>query len=294
MSELHVITTYWNPLGYRSRRRLYEQFRDRMAADGVALHTVELATRADGFEVTSASDPLHIQLVSPDQLWRKENLVNIAIRGLPADWRFVAWLDADIAFSRRDWAAETLRQLERHAFVQMFTHFEDLGPNDEPLKAREGFVYSQRAGAAALGQPGGAWAARREALEAVGGLIDWSILGSNDYFMALGLIGAIQPETTRMPGSNYAASLLDWQEKCRGLTGDLGWVDTRLLHAWHGSKADRGYDTRWKILVDNNFDPDLDLVRDDRGLLGFSGRNPVLREQIEAYFLARNEDGVAL
>jgi len=30
--------------------------------------------------------------------------------GLPRDWRYVAWIDADVHFLNRDWAQETLHQ----------------------------------------------------------------------------------------------------------------------------------------------------------------------------------------
>ncbi|HKT54735.1 MAG TPA: hypothetical protein VJP88_09805, partial [Caulobacteraceae bacterium] len=218
MSKLHVITTYWNPIGYRSRRALYEQFRKRMADDRVELHTIELSTDERGFEVTHNDDPRHIQVRSADQLWYKENLINIAVRALPADWEFAAWVDADVAFVRPDWADQAMEELRHHAFVQLFTHVVDLGPQYEPLETQDGFAYgwvkSGRQSSGWFGQPGGAWAVTRDAFEQVGGLIDWSIMGSNDYFAALGLTGGIEPEKTRMPGSTYATMLLDWQNRC--------------------------------------------------------------------------------
>lgn len=298
MDELYVITTISNPLGYVSRYKLYREFCRHIEKSGAVLYTVELAFGDQPFAVTTEGNPHHVQLRSPHQIWHKENLINVALKRLPADWKYVAWLDADIAFVRPDWVTETLRQLQRHPFVQMFTHAIDLGPAYEPLKTYEGFAHRYRAGTTASkghGQMGYAWAARRSDLEAVGGLVDWSILGSNDYYMALALIGAVDPDSTHMPQSAYAATFLDWQEKCeRHIGRDIGYVENTLFHFWHGRRANRGYSTRWRILVDHQFDPRTDLVRDEHGLLGLSGTKPGLREDIAAYFRSRDEDSVDL
>jgi hypothetical protein len=146
-----------------------------------------------------------------------------------------------------------------------------------------------------MGHPGFAWAARREALESVGGLVDCAILGGGDRFMALSLIGQLEERLVRIPGSSYAATLFQWQEKAAThIRGNVGHVDTTLLHYWHGSKKDRGYDTRWRILADHGFDPQVDLRRDRRGLLELTADKPDLRDAIRAYFHSRNEDGTEL
>ena len=308
MSELYVIATISNPLRFKSRYKLYEEFRDRLLHDGAILYTIELAFDGQDFAVTQNDNGHHFQFRSQHLFWHKENLVNVALQHLPPDWKHVAWLDADIAFARHDWVQETLNQLKHHAFVQMFSHAIYLGPNYEPLKLYEGFAYRHLKGRAdeaaqsssgakpaglnkEYGQMGGAWAARREALEAVGGLIDWSILGANDYYMALALIGAIDPQSTRMPGSNYANTLMAWQERCQKRIGsDIGYVNNSLFHYWHGSRKDRGYGTRWHILVDHQFDPAVDLRTNAQGLLELTDAKPELRDAIRNYFTVRNED----
>lgn len=294
MPDLHVVTTVSNPLNFASRYRLYREFSRHIEASGAILHTVELALEDQPFAVTEATNPRHVQVRSRHHIWHKENLINIAIGRLPRDWKYLAWLDADIAFMRPDWVAETLRQLQLNCFVQMFTHVIDLGPNYEPIDNYEGYAYRRLTGLEAtkgIGQTGYAWAARREALDSVGGLIDWSILGSNDYFMALGLFGQIEPATTRMPDSNYAAMLLQWQERCRkAVAGPVGYVGNTLVHYWHGRRADRAYSSRWKILVEHQFDPATDLARDRQGVLELTDAKPALRAAIRAYFENRNED----
>jgi hypothetical protein len=301
MSELCAITTVFNPAGYASRFKLYHDFREQIRRSGITLYTVELAIGNQGFCVTDARDPHHIQLRTGHELWYQENLFNVALKRLPLHFDSVAWIEADVIFVRPDWVSATKKQLEKYRFVQLFSHAVDLGPKFEPLKIREGFVYRYLSGraelgprvfdAGGLGKTGYAWAAHRATLEQLGGLIETTIVGSSDYFTALALIEQLTPEKTRRPGTEYAASLMRWQSNCqRYVNGSIGYVDGTILHCWHGRREDRGYDTRWRILLENKFDPQLDLRKNDDGLFELTERNPDLRDAIRRYFRSRNED----
>ena len=147
MPQLYAITTVYNPAGYESRFRLYREFAKRLEKSEVALYTVELAAGDQDFAVTDPEDPCHIRLRSPHALWYKENLINIAIGRLPSDWEYVAWLDADIQFLRPDWVTQTIAELQRRAFVQLFSHMVDLGPNFEVLGVSESVAFRLARGA---------------------------------------------------------------------------------------------------------------------------------------------------
>ena len=143
--------------------------------------------------------------------------------------------------------------------------------------------------------PGYAWAARREALEHLGGIIDWAILGSGDHHMAMALVGDVEKTFPSQMHSRYAKKMLLWQERAlKYLRKDIGFVDGTIAHFWHGKKKDRGYISRWDILTKNNFDPDLDLKRDTQGLYVLTDNNYKLRDGIRAYFRNRSEDSIDL
>jgi hypothetical protein len=109
--------------------------------------------------------------------------------------------------------------------------------------------------------------------------------------MALGMIGEADAQATGMPGSNYAKALMEWQQRCQGLIGcNIGYVNNLLVHYWHGSRKDRGYSTRWRILVDHLFDPTVDLRTNAEGLYELTDAKPELRDAVRDYFMARNED----
>jgi hypothetical protein len=89
--------------------------------------------------------------------------------------------------------------------------------------------------------------------------------------------------------------LYEWQARAeKYIKRDVGMMDGLLYHYWHGRKADRGYMTRPQILVKHQFNPALDLKRDWQGVWALTDRNIDLRDDIRAYFAARNEDSIDL
>ena len=308
MTPLYLITPYSNLVRSSTRRRLFGEFAERIrGTPGVTLVVVELTHGSRPFEVTRPGNPLHVQLHSSEELWQKEAMLNVAIARLPHGAKYVAWVDADVAFSRPDWAAETVHQLQHYAVVQMFSHAQDLGPAYEPMQLHAGFVYNYRThglavewrgpcpdevGNRAGGHPGYAWAARLDALDAIGGLLDYAVLGSADNHMAHAMVGLMEDTLYDGITPGYRDYLLRWQARCaEAARGLVGYVPGTILHYWHGKKSSRGYHWRWRILQECGFDPRVDLRRDTQGLLRLDPSRTELRDRIMGYMRSRNEDG---
>jgi len=93
-------------------------------------------------------------------------------------------------------------------------------------------------------------------------------------------------------GKNYMRRASEFQRLCdMHIQGNLGYTDGSIRHYWHGSKKKRYYVERWDILVQNNFNPDLDIATDQWGVPFLTGTKPKLRDDIRKYFRARDEDG---
>lgn len=303
--KFHVISVVSNPIRFQSRKELYRQFVKELEMAGVNHQTVEVAFGDRPFELTTADDPRALRLRSFEELWHKENMINLAIQRLPSDWEYVAWIDADVAFARRDWVDETVHQLQHHMVVQLFRDAVDLGPDHQAIQTHKGFVWSYLNSNQPPKpyytdwHPGYAWAARREAIDALGGLIDKSILGAGDRHMALSLIGkGNQTVETRMH-PEYHDMIRTWEERAeRFIRRDIGFVDGTLLHYWHGKKIDRRYHDRWKILVDFQYRPYHDLKRDWQGLYQLNDDGTIrcikFRDTMRWYYRARNEDSIDL
>jgi len=340
---LYVVTTVFDPMRYHSRWELYRTFQKHVRDSGAVLVTIEAAFGDREFAVTQHAPPyglgedvdyakldvqvpqdakrlppsragqdylkvrLHWSLHTSSELWLKECLINRAIQHLPPDWRYVAWIDADVFFVRPDWVPATLHALQHAPFVQMFSESVDVSPDHEVLQRAKGWVWCHRSGMkpadpgpdyrAPAGMvywhPGFAWAARRDGYESVGGLIDWEIMGAADWRMARALTGQAHYDVTGAVHPNYRAKLLRWEALAeRHIKRNLDFVPGLVVHRWHGRKRDRGYHTRWRLIQEHQFDPETDLARDSQGIYYLTDYKPALRDGLRAYFRARNEDSI--
>lgn len=300
-SDLHVVTAIFNPWRYRSRIKLYNDFEKYVKDSGGILTTIELAMGDRDFVVTSEDNPRHIQVRTSHELWHKERMLNLAIQRLPKEWKYCAWVDADVVFSRPDWVHETVHLLQHYPVIQMFSQAADLSPNYEVLKIFDGMIAAYQNGNIVRGvkgnyesyHPGFAWAMRKDAYNDLGGLFDTSILGSGDRFMAMSFIGKGRLSYPNGISKGYIESLELWNTRSKKfIRKNVGHLPGLLLHYWHGKKANRKYKERWQILVDNNYDPEFDLKFDHQGLYQWTNRNPKLAYETRDYFRTRNEDSI--
>lgn len=312
-AKLHVCTMVSNPVRYASRPQLFEKFRAQNEGEHIVHWTVEIAYGKRPFSVTQRDNRHHLQIRTSHEIWHKENALNLLFAHVLSedpDAEYFAWVDADVTFARPDWAYETIQQLQHFDVVQMFSHAQDVGPKCEPIgkQPAKGFVWSYynepafmrspaRFGYSVDGHPGYAWAARRSALDAFGGLIDFAICGGADRHMACGLIGTIERSTPTITKTidelapNFRAGLYLWQERALALQKNVGYVDGLLNHHWHGKKKDRKYGDRWRVYTENGYDPLRHLCRDSQGLYQLTG-TAKLRDDLRSYFRARNEDSI--
>lgn len=329
LSKFWVVTVISNPVRYKRRYELYWRFAEMCKHAGVRLITVEQAFGERPFMVTHASNPHHLQVRSVEELWHKENMINLGVRHACAlaqstgqQVREIAWVDADCrpAMPYREWFEETWHQLQHHQFVQMWEYLIDLDIRHNPigvpnrgfmanyihygdpnvyenrkiLVPDEEYEYNQKA-IVSWGAPGLAWAANIEAFNQIGGLMDFSILGANDWYFAHCLVGSMTMNKVDYGGSRYLEKMFYYQELCeRWIKRDVGYVPGIVYHDFHGKKANRFYSTRGKILVVCGYNPDRDLKYDAQGLLQLETWEPrqiVLRDKIRGYFRRRNEDG---
>jgi hypothetical protein len=318
--HLYVVTMLENPLRWRSRYWNYWMFERECEAAGALLYTVEVAFGDRHFEITEPGNPRHLQLRTRSELWHKENALNLLINRLPAEAAYIAWIDADIKFQRPDWAQETMQLLQHFDFLQMFSYAQDMNPDYEPVnQPSTGFMYKWLTAAppphdprlleprvinfgysygagGVYGHPGFAWAARKDALDRVGGLIDFAILGSGDYHMATALVGQVErslPHHTK----SYRNWCYEWQDRAeRFIRRNVGYMPGTALHSWHGHKGNRNYNKRFMLLGNAAFDPVSDIKRDWQGLWALNDqwtpRSIALRDGIRAYARMRNEDAV--
>lgn len=331
LKNFWVITPYFNSVQHKTRQVNYHRFMKICQAAGVNVLTVEVIFGDRPAEVTTKDDPFHLQLRCPgEEFWFKENMINRGIEYICARFPemitedgIIAWIDADCApvCPPAEWFEMTKKSLDHYLIVQMFEWLVDLGPEYQVINGpNRGFMasyehYGRRVpkigdvvskpseagyGRTSMGGPGLAWAARVSTLSALGMLIDITILGAGDWWMAHALLGLVTPdmnEVRRLP--SYGQYILNWQKRAlHYVKKDVGFVKVAMYHYFHGLKEEtRFYGTRGQILIRHDFNWLEDLKRDSQGLWQLeviTDRQIAMRDDLRTYMHTRNEDSIPL
>ena len=265
--KLNVIIVVSNPCQFAKRYILAREFIKRFDDEvDVKLFIVELIYPNQKYVLTEPNNPNHLQL------------------------------DADIEFENASWAMDTLKILNGcKDIVQLFSHACDLDRNKLSMSVFNSFGYQLCKGNKYCNQginfwhPGFAWACTRKAYEKMGGIYDRSILGSGDHIMALSFIGAGDKSIHGDADESFKLSVKEFELNARNLR--LGYTPGVIRHYYHGSKVNRKYSERWKILIDHKFNPDTMIKRNSDGILIPTKDCPQeLLDDIMTYFKERNED----
>ncbi len=314
-APLYVVTTLFNSARYRTRWKHWEDFAKAVDEQpNAVLYTVEIAFGERHHVIPdppAGSRHRVIRLRTSHEIWLKENATNIGVAHVLADHpdcRYLAWVDADVRFARDDWADETVQRLQHYDVVQMWSQYQDLTHDHELIGTSPSFMANYVKGEHKKhppkghyphdhpkrgypGAPGLAWACTRRAWDLLGGLLDVTILGAGDWYMAHGFVGYdCVPSLHNHP--RYLEDVRLWQERAALLNRNVGVVPGLAIHRFHGHKVSRKYGTREQILVRTQFDSRRHISRDGQGLLQFTGLcPPELRDAVRRYLHERNEDG---
>jgi hypothetical protein len=301
--DLGVVTSYFNPYGFRARAENFERFVAPIREGGIPIVIVEAT-----FDGQGATLPEHhgsLRVPARDVMWQKERLLDLGVGWLPRECQKVAWLDADVLFEDEAWAVRTSELLDDALVLQPFAAAVRLPRGaSEPRDGDDAYesfarVVADRPEALAHGKydlhghTGFAWAARRD-LVAQHGLYDASIGGSADHMMAHAFASDIDsPCIDRMVGrgGRHRAHYRRWATRIRDDSrGRLTYTPGRLLHLWHGTLENRRYAQRNKELRAFGFDPKADIRISSHGCWEWASDKPELHAWARRYFLERRED----
>lgn len=295
---LHVIMVVSNPCNFARRIILAKEFIQRMEFEKhVKLYIVEMAYNNEPYYLTDEFNSMHLRLRTKHLLWHKENMINLGIQKLlPADWKAAAWIDADVEFESPEWALHALKVLNgSRDIVQLFSHAVDMDPQQHAMRIFQSFGFQYNKGIKYTNgglnyfHPGYAWAITRRAYEKIGGLYQNGILGSGDFNMAMSLIGKAISSVNRGESDSYKNDVLAYETRIKGLR--IGYIPGVIRHYYHGTKANRFYNTRWKILIEYCYDPIKHITTDKDGIIIPTEDFPKsMLQEIRNYFYSRNED----
>jgi len=303
--DLGVVTSYFNPCGFRGRAENFERFVRPIKDAGIPLVIVEAFFEENGASVALPPHHESLRIKARDVMWQKERLLDLGTGWLPPSCTKVAWLDADVLFENPDWAVETSARLETAVVVQPFETAVRLSRGETTPRdgddAFESFasVFVHRPLALVPGKydlhghTGFAWAARRD-LVARHGLYDAAIGGSADHLMAHAFSGDTGSACiTRMLGygGRHLAYYRRWAARVRAeVQSRVTYTPGRLLHLWHGSIENRRYAQRNKELHRLGFDPKKDIRISETGVWEWASDKTELHDWARTYFVERRED----
>jgi hypothetical protein len=297
--KLNVIIVVSNVCLYGRRYRLLNEFVKRIEEEeeNVNLYVVELIYPKQKFMVTQSGNKKHLQIKTATPIWHKENMINLGVKYLlPPDYKAFAWIDADIEFENNTWALDTLKILNGcKDVVQLFSHALDMDKDETNLNLFNGFGYSYCKNKAYTTKgndywhPGYAWAITRNAYEKIGGIYDKGVLGSGDNIMALSFINKVKNMHNINYHADYKQSMTDYEVKAKNLR--LGYTPGVIRHHYHGTKQNRQYTERWKIMMKHHYSPKEHLIYDSQGILIPTAKfSDEFKADIMSYFQERKED----
>ena len=307
MTELHVFTARFNPLGWSVPHQHYLDWAHTLRALGADVTVVECAYGERPWLCEIPGVVTHIGVRADSWAWTKENLLNIGISRRP-EAKYICWSDSDVFPRRRDWVAATVDALQHYHIVQPWENCYDLGPGDShshvwrsfcrqylhghPIIVGDGKKFNEFwAGDREYPHSGYCWATKRRILNEVGGLFEYGGMGAADHHQAVALLGQVKHSIPQAVSTSYRAALTTWEARAQhAVNGRIGYVAGTIEHRFHGAKDNRQYWDRWQMFLRHQFDPLTDLKRNSWGVLEFAGNKPRLEHEWDQYLRMRWED----
>lgn len=299
-----IITSYYNPSNYKTRKDNYDKFIAVLDKSKIRHLVVECVFPNQNFSL-----PVNnvIRMTSSSVLWQRERLVNLAMTFLEKSIKYVAWVDCDLLFYNPFWINETVSLLLKYPVVQLFDQCIKLPKGveqydgDGKISASFASIVTKKSSVLGPysnekhGTSGFAWAFRRDVIEGCG-LYEYAIVGGADDYMAHAMFGDFESPClkSKMNGNSFIRNhYLEWAKKFYdAIGGNIGVVPGSILHLWHGDLKNRQYFERHKVLNCLGFNPYEDILAIPGMPLEWSkNTSSELKNWVINYFSERAEDG---
>lgn len=303
LSRLAVITCLFAAVPSRNRAANFRDFSASLQASGVELHGIEGLYDGQTPLTTPGDRWRHVRLV--DRLWHKERLLNLLVETLPSDYDAVAWLDADLLFSDpAGLPGRIMSTLSQYPVAQAWEIAEQLGANDKPSKFWNDSLTMRSMASVNAGKTfadthagrshaGFAWAMRRDAWRAIGGLYEREVNGGADATMCSAFWGDVRNGRWSQLNPFMQSEIAAWSDRASTeIRARVGCVPGMIRHLYHGTLPNRRYWPRLLSVSSLGYDPQSHLVVNPGQPLRWSDSAPQeLRDWLDNYLCSlRCED----
>jgi hypothetical protein len=263
--EAVVVTCFFNPQHSPYRIAAFQQWYHSIKHLN---HRIIECTVGKDHQRQLPTTPYITHVHAESLLWHKETLLNRLIADLPAKYRYVFWVDADVLFSNQAWLAQGVKALQEATILQPFEYAIHLqkGETRPTFNVKAAYAnvhhptarhpliwrsfcanvvrHPSRAHSANYnehGHVGFAWGARREVLQACP-LYDAALIGGADHIIAHAAAGHIPHPCIAKAFPETLGEVNAWSKAFAQATkGLIGYVPGELYHLWHGDVAKRQY-----------------------------------------------------
>jgi len=237
----------------------------------------------------------HLKFKLNNILWAKENLINLAIKKLPNDWKYVLWCDKDILFENNNWVEKVIEKLKSSDIIQPWTKAYLLQKNQKQIVNKNtlsymtSILYFQKELINKKGHAGMVWGINKNLYDRINKILDWQIAGQADLTFAFccglkdknKLLSFAQTQPMKDMLLTYAKNFNNVK---------FDYVENEIYHLYHGTLENRNYVERLNILSKYNYNPNEDIYYDNNGVLSLTDKGKRMENDLKEYFLSRNED----
>jgi glycosyltransferase involved in cell wall biosynthesis len=280
-SMLYVISCIFSPFGQDIRTKLAQEYIERLEklkkrGFPVQVCVIEMLYPNQESFIVVNDKHFYRQIRYEHEgiyLFNKENLINVAVQEmLPTDWKYMAWIDADIEFKNPLWSIKTIEKFEKERcdIIQLFSVCRNLDKDGLPSEYFHSSIktHYDKNFKKKYGHPGYAWACTRRAYDKMRGLFEFAIVGGGDSIMSFCLLDKVKTLEKLYEGNpNFIAAIHKFYKKVEGF--HVGYLDVVIVHYYHGERKNRMYHTRRSIIIDSLYLPKRDLMKpfEEFGLL---------------------------
>ena len=242
--DMAVCFVIFNPMQTKRIIMNYFYTVNRLKSVGLPVFTIELVF--DG-RLPEIPDAFHVK--GNSHMFHKERLYRLLEKNIPSKYTKLAFLDGDILFEDESWYFKTSKVLDKYDVVQPFetAHWLDLTYTEKQL-SRESVLKMTETEFNFKYHPGFAWCMRRDWYNKVG-FFDYAVSGSGDTLSTAGwLKKTFPPKFKSCPASLTNAYKIFYDKPSPRITFLKG---IKVSHLYHGTRENRQYETRHKLLEIN-------------------------------------------
>jgi hypothetical protein len=282
--DMAICFVVFNPALTKRVLMNYFYVRNLYQKQGLPVFTLELVYEGREPEIPDA-----IHVFAKSFMFHKENLYRIMETKIPPCYTKLAFLDADVYFTDKTWYIKTSQLLNTHDIVQPFerAHWLDLTYKKTMLTRKSILLNTKKEWDFAY-HPGFAWCMTRKFYKKVG-FFDYAVSGSGDTLSTAAWLSKVFPPNFQSLPKPLVTKYKVFQSK--ELPKVTFCKDIDLYHLYHGSRENRQYAERHKMLnITGEIDDYLETNKD--GVFEWKDKekwNPLYFH----YFKKRDDDGLS-